>query len=77
MQPRPMYWSSCRLSPGEPDQHGVHEIEVLYLAGFAAAQRTIYIESQYFAPRKIAEAMSRRLREPERPGDRLRQSRNR
>lgn len=48
--------------------HGqVNEIEELYLAAIARAERTIYIESQYFASREIAEAVMARLREPNGP----------
>ena len=53
-----------------PDYGGhaaVHEIEALYLAVIAATQRTLYIESQYFASRKIVEALVLRLREPNGP----------
>ena len=56
-----------RTVPEHEGQGGVHEIEALYLAAIAAARRTIYIESQYFASRKIAEAMAARLREPDGP----------
>jgi phospholipase D1/2 len=56
-----------RTEPEYEGQRGVHEIEALYLAAIAAAERTIYIESQYFASRKIAEAMAARLREPDGP----------
>ncbi len=45
----------------------VREIEALVLAAIAAAQRSLYIESQYFASRKIAEAMALRLQEPDGP----------
>ena len=52
-------------------QHGgtelVHEIELLWLAAIAAARETVYIESQYFANRRIAEAIAERLREPDGP----------
>ena len=41
----------------------VSEIEELYLAAISAAKRFIYIESQYFASRGIAEAVIARLRE--------------
>lgn len=49
------------------DYEQVSEIEQLYLAAIAAARRTIYIESQYFASRQIAEAVMRRLREDDGP----------
>jgi len=45
----------------------VCEIERLYLAAIARARNTLYIESQYFASRKIAEAIAARLQEPEGP----------
>ncbi|WP_081629371.1 phospholipase D-like domain-containing protein [Methylopila sp. M107] len=45
------------------DHEQVVEIEQLYLAAIAAAERTIYVESQYFASRQIAEAVMKRLRE--------------
>ena len=58
----------ARTSPGYTDDHEpVHEIEALYLDAIAAARRTIYCESQYFASRKIAEALAKRLREPHGP----------
>ena len=45
----------------------VLEIEKLYLDLIARAKRHIYAESQYFASRKIAEAIARRLDEPDGP----------
>jgi phospholipase D1/2 len=56
-----------RTLPEDEDQKGAHEIEALYLAAIGAAERTIYIESQYFASRRIAEAMASRLREARPP----------
>lgn len=53
-----------RTVPEFGGQMGVHEIETLYLAAIRAAVRVLYIESQYFASRKIAEAMAARLAEP-------------
>ena len=58
------------ISRTRPEHGGtslVHEIELLWLAAIAAARRTVYIESQYFANRRIAEAMAERLREPDGP----------
>lgn len=43
------------------EREEVREIEVLSLALIARARRFIYAESQYFASRKIAEAIGRRL----------------
>ncbi|TJZ90834.1 phospholipase [Paracoccus gahaiensis] len=56
-----------RTAPEHDGRAPIHEIEALYLAAIAAARHTIYIESQYFASRKIAEAMAIRLREPDGP----------
>ena len=56
-----------RTMPEYGENEGVYEIEALYLAAVAGAQRTFYVESQYFASRKVAEAMAARLREPDGP----------
>ena len=45
----------------------VREIEALFLAQIARAKRFIYAENQYFASRTIAEAIARRLSEPDPP----------
>ena len=45
----------------------VREVEELFLALIARARRFIYIENQYFTSRKIAEAIARRLGEPDPP----------
>ncbi|EAR49532.1 Phospholipase D/Transphosphatidylase [Oceanicola granulosus HTCC2516] len=50
---------------GERDE--VREIEALYLKVIEQTERTLYIESQYFASRKIAEAIVERLREDDPP----------
>ncbi|HET9146892.1 MAG TPA: phospholipase D-like domain-containing protein [Acetobacteraceae bacterium] len=42
----------------------IREIERLYLAAIAAARRSIYLESQYFAAPKISAAIEARLSEP-------------
>jgi phosphatidylserine/phosphatidylglycerophosphate/cardiolipin synthase-like enzyme len=58
------------VSRTRPEHGGtslVHEIELLWLAVIAGARRSIYIESQYFANRRIAEAIAQRLREPDGP----------
>lgn len=54
-----------RSQHGEFDE--VHEIESLYLELIARAKRFIYAENQYFASRRIAEAICRRLGEPDPP----------
>jgi phospholipase D1/2 len=53
----------ARTQPHYEDQRAAHEIEALYLAAIGAARRSIYIESQYCASRKIGEALARRLAE--------------
>lgn len=45
----------------------VHEIEELILSQISQARRFIYIENQYFTSRKIAEALAKRLKEPDPP----------
>jgi phosphatidylserine/phosphatidylglycerophosphate/cardiolipin synthase-like enzyme len=45
----------------------VHEIEALFVEHIARAQRFIYAESQYFASRTIAEALAKRLGQPNPP----------
>ncbi len=57
----------ARTRPDMPDCPEVREIEALFLAQIAAARRSIYAESQYFASRRIAEAIARRLDEPAGP----------
>jgi len=53
---------------GDDGEHEeLREIEALYVAMIGAAKRFIYAESQYFASRVIAEAIARRLAEPDPP----------
>ena len=56
-----------RSRPVLPDLEPIREIERLYLDMIAGARRFIYAESQYFASRRIAEAIARRLDEPDGP----------
>ncbi|UZK66147.1 phospholipase D-like domain-containing protein [Sphingomonas sp. M1-B02] len=56
-----------RTHPEMKDIEPVFEIEQLYLDLIAGAKRSIYAESQYFASRRIAEALARRLDEPDGP----------
>ncbi|CAN5895582.1 phospholipase D-like domain-containing protein [soil metagenome] len=56
-----------RTQPRTPQHQPIWEIEASYLALIASARRSIYAESQYFASRRIAEALSRRLTEPNGP----------
>ena len=57
----------ARTLPVLGDRQEVREIETLYLDSISRAERTIYIETQYLASRRIAEAFARRLREPHGP----------
>lgn len=57
----------ARTLPEYEGQAQVCEIEAAKLAMIAAAKTYIYIESQYFASRVIAEAIAARLREPDGP----------
>lgn len=45
----------------------VREIEALFALQIARARRFIYAESQYFASRRVAEALAQRLAEPDPP----------
>ena len=45
----------------------VREIEALFVEHIARARKFIYVESQYFASHRIAEAFARRLIEPDPP----------
>lgn len=53
----------ARTEPELSDHEPVHEIERLFLDQIASAKRFIYAESQYFASRRIAEAIDRRMEE--------------
>jgi len=57
----------ARTAPKMDDQRAVTEIERLYLDQIARARRFIYAESQYFASRRIGEAIARRLDEADGP----------
>lgn len=56
-----------RSQPEYGPQESIREIEQLYLSLIARAKRCIYAESQYFASRRVAEAIARRLDEPDGP----------
>jgi phosphatidylserine/phosphatidylglycerophosphate/cardiolipin synthase-like enzyme len=45
----------------------VREIEALFVDLIACARRFVYVETQYFASRKIAEGIAKRLEEPDGP----------
>ena len=57
----------ARAEPEMDDRPASLEIERLYLDQIAQAKRFIYAESQYFASRRIAEAVARRLDEADGP----------
>ncbi len=53
----------ARTQPRYRDQEPIYEIEALYLATIQAARKSIYIESQYCASRRVGEALALRLAE--------------
>lgn len=57
----------ARTRPAYGDVEEAHEIEALYLDMIARAQRRVYMEGQYFASGLVAEAIARRLQEPDGP----------
>lgn len=57
----------ARTFPTHDDRDEVREIESFYLDAIAAAQGTVYFESQYFASRAIIDAIIARLAEPDGP----------
>lgn len=57
----------ARTLPSLPQRTEAREVEALDLAAIAAARDVIYLENQYFASRRIAEAIAARLREEDGP----------
>jgi len=57
----------ARTLPAYDGKDGIHEIEALYLSVIEKARHTLYLESQYLASRRIAEALAERLQEPDGP----------
>jgi phospholipase D1/2 len=57
----------ARTRGAHKDIPELREIEALYLDMVGSAQRFIYAESQFFASRVIAEAIAKRLEEPDGP----------
>jgi phosphatidylserine/phosphatidylglycerophosphate/cardiolipin synthase-like enzyme len=57
----------ARTEPEMPDCPEVREIEALFVQQIGAAKHSIYAESQYFASRRIAEAIDQRLQAPDCP----------
>ncbi|KAA0969505.1 phospholipase [Aureimonas fodinaquatilis] len=64
---RHMRLGVARTIPKMADVTPVHEIEEAWLDMIAGAQNMIYAESQYFASRKIAHAIAKRLAEEHPP----------
>jgi phosphatidylserine/phosphatidylglycerophosphate/cardiolipin synthase-like enzyme len=56
-----------RSHPATASEPAILEVEETFLAEIAAARRYIFAESQYFAARRIAEAMADRLSEADGP----------
>lgn len=57
----------ARTQPASGESATVQEILALRLAAIAAARQTIYLENQYLTSHLIAEALVRRLEEPDGP----------
>ncbi len=57
----------ARTLPQLPTRTEHREVEALNLAAIAAANTVIYLENQYLASRRLAEALAARLREPDGP----------
>lgn len=57
----------ARTAPEHDGDNEVREIEALYLAAIGSARKTLYVESQYLASRRLAEALAARLQEPDGP----------
>ncbi len=56
--------SIARTRGHEAENSEVREIEALFVDLIGAAERFVYVETQYFASRIIAEAIAKRLAEP-------------
>lgn len=65
----PVAGTSVALSRTDPRPEGttIREVERLFEDAIAAAERLIYIETQYFSSRRIREALVRRMRASGRP----------
>ncbi len=61
----------CKVAFSRTDPRAPHadvrEVEALLRAAIAAAEQLIYIETQYFSSRSIADALLARMRQPELP----------
>lgn len=67
----PTFWNVpvgiSRTCGATGDQMPIREVEQLFLDMLGAARRFLYVETQYFASRAIAEAIARRLHERDCP----------
>ncbi len=57
----------ARTEPAYRGHEAVEEVSRLYIDAIAAAQKTIYIENQYFTARDLADALIQRLSEEDGP----------
>jgi phospholipase D1/2 len=57
----------ARTEPEVNGNSGVREVETLYIDMIAAAQRSIYIENQYFTADRVGDALAKRLSEENGP----------
>ncbi|MBL6459104.1 phospholipase [Belnapia sp. T6] len=57
----------ARTEPAWTQEPPAREVEALHLAAIAAARRLIYLENQYFASPRLADALAERLAEAEGP----------
>ncbi|MCG6859896.1 MAG: phospholipase D-like domain-containing protein [Chromatiaceae bacterium] len=57
----------ARTEPAFRGRDEVREVERLYLDAIAAAEKSIYIENQYFTARRLADALASRLAEDDGP----------
>src|SRR5262249_39801891 len=57
----------ARTAPPRAEQPAIKEVEKLYLDMIAAAEKSLYIENQYFTAPRLAAALEKRLAEPDGP----------
>jgi phospholipase D1/2 len=57
----------ARTEPQWRERPAIHEVAGLHLDAIAAAEHSIYLETQYFTSRAVSEALAERLRQPTGP----------
>ncbi len=57
----------ARTEPGYEGADEVREVKAMYLDSIAAARHTVYFENQYFTAPAVAQAIAKRLKEPDGP----------